>query len=352
MNPRKSDEIRTFLIQGINDNKRGIVSETATHFGVTRQAILRHVHNLQAEGKIQIQGKTRNRQYTVIPIAKIEIPLTVSPSLEEDVVWRQHIRPALEGIRSNVLEICQYGFTEMLRNVIDHSESSAANARLNYFPGRIKMAVIDFGVGIFNKIQKTFKLNDPRDAILELTKGKLTTDPQRHTGEGIFFTSRMFDRFSILSEKLYFAHRAEGDDWLLEDEKPIVGTLVEMIIDPLSTRTVQTVFNKFSSSKDDFGFFKTHVPVRLARYGNENLVSRSQAKRLLSRFERFGEIILDFKGVSTIGQAFADEIFRVFRQDHPDINIYPINISSQIKRMINRARTVTVSSNTNPSNSV
>ena len=214
------------------------------------------------------------------------------------------------------------------------------------------MAVIDFGVGIFNKIQKTFKLNDPRDAILELTKGKLTTDPQRHTGEGIFFTSRMFDRFSILSEKLYFAHRAEGDDWLLEDEKPIVGTLVEMIIDPLSTRTVQTVFNKFSSSKDDFGFFKTHVPVRLARYGNENLVSRSQAKRLLSRFERFGEIILDFKGVSTIGQAFADEIFRVFRQDHPDINIYPINISSQIKRMINRARTVTVSSNTNPSNSV
>jgi len=63
---------------------------------------------------------------------------------------------------------------------------------------------------------------------------------------------------------------------------------------------------------NDFGFSKTHIPVFLAAYGEDNLISRSQAKRLLVRFERFKEIILDFENVESIGQAFADEIFRVF----------------------------------------
>ena len=54
-------------------------------------------------------------------------------------------------------------------------------------------------MGIFKKIQKALDLLDERHAILELAKGKLTTDPKHHTGEGIFFTSRMFDEFTILS---------------------------------------------------------------------------------------------------------------------------------------------------------
>jgi len=56
------------------------------------------------------------------------------------------------------------------------------------------------------------------------------------------------------------------------------------------------------------------VPVKLAQYGNDKLVSRSQAKRLLARVELFKVVMLDFTNVPTIGQAFADEIFRVFRK--------------------------------------
>jgi hypothetical protein len=54
--------------------------------------------------------------------------------------------------------------------------------------------------------------------------------------------------------------------------------------------------------------------VRLAKYGNDQLISRSQAKRLLARIELFKIVLFDFSGVETIGQAFADEIFRVFAQ--------------------------------------
>ncbi len=37
-----------------------------------------------------------------------------------------------------------------------------------------------------------------------------------------------------------------------------------------------------------------------------------------------------------IGQAFADEIFRVFRADHPDTSIEAVNAGAQVHRMIQR----------------
>jgi hypothetical protein len=74
----------------------------------------------------------------------------------------------------------------------------------------------------------------------------------------------------------------------------------------------------------------------LAQYGNEKLVSRSQAKRLLERVDRFKIVIFDFRGVDTIGQAFADEVFRVFKNQHPDMEIYPINANELVMQMITR----------------
>ena len=56
--------------------------------------------------------------------------------------------------------------------------------------------------------------------------------------------------------------------------------------------------------------------------------------------EKFREIILDFKDVEEIGQAFADEIFRVFQNEHPNINLHPINTNEQIAKMILRAKNV------------
>lgn len=97
------------------------------------------------------------------------------------------------------------------------------------------------------------------------------------------------------------------------------------------------VFDRYATI-DHPGFYRTHVPVFLVRYGDENLVSRSQAKRVLARVERFMEVVLDFRGVSQIGQAFADEIFRVFRLEHPEVNLMAINTNAEIDWMIRRAQ--------------
>src|SRR5438067_215023 len=76
--------------------------------------------------------------------------------------------------------------------------------------------LVDDGVGIFEKIRRQCKLDDHRQAILELSKGKLTTDPERHTGQGIFFTSRIFDEFLIRSDHFIFGHFRKEGDWLVE----------------------------------------------------------------------------------------------------------------------------------------
>jgi len=255
------------------------------------------------------------------------------PGLEEDKVWREHIRPLMNGLPLNVLHICQYGFTEIVNNAIDHSEGKILIVSVKRTYKNVVLSIIDNGVGIFNKIQKELSLDNPLHAILELSKGKLTTDPDHHTGEGIFFTSRMFDKFSIFSGRLFFSYQREID-WLLEDKQELFsGTGVILEISSFSKRTSQQVFDRFTTT-GDYGFSKTHVPVFLATYGDENLISRSQAKRLLTRFEKFKEIILDFTNVTSIGQAFADEIFRVFQAQNPDVHLVPINMSEQIQKMI------------------
>jgi len=48
--------------------------------------------------------------------------------------------------------------------------------------------------------------------------------------------------------------------------------------------------------------------------------------------------MLDFRNVPTIGQAFADEIFRVFANEHPGIELVPVRANSEIKRMIERGK--------------
>jgi hypothetical protein len=103
-----------------------------------------------------------------------------------------------------------------------------------------------------------------------------------------------------------------------------------------SPRTKKEVFDRYSVDDGEFGFSRTVIPVKLLQYEGESLVSRSQAKRLIARFERFKEVILDFRGIMTVGQAFSDEVFRVFRNSHPKVNLIYVNANPEVERMIRR----------------
>ncbi len=330
-----SKDIRDFILRNVETHPKDITSCTADKFNLTRQGVLRHIRSLITEGHLAVSGRTKGRKYTLQP--KIEtFHIEINSDTSEDVIWRTMLLPLFDQVRKNVLDILQYGFTEMFNNVLDHSETQKAYISVDSYPNRIRLCVRDFGIGIFNKIQNDLGLDDIRHAILELSKGKLTTDPSKHTGEGIFFTSRMFDEYAILSSDLCFMHLGLDDDWLIQREQSNVGTSIIMTINTSSERRIGEVFKIFSVG-DSFGFDRTHVPVSLSKYGEENLVSRSQAKRLLARFDRFKEVLLDFKDVDLIGQAFADEIFRVFRNCNPEVTIEFVRANDQVTRMIYRA---------------
>jgi hypothetical protein len=97
---------------------------------------------------------------------------------------------------------------------------------------------------------------------------------------------------------------------------------------------IADVFNEYTDLDKQPGFHKTVIPVKLMEYEGESLMSRSQAKRLISRFDRFLEVVLDFSGVEIIGQGFADEIFRVFANAHPQVHLSPINCGKNVVDMI------------------
>ena len=104
----------------------------------------------------------------------------------------------------------------------------------------------------------------------------------------------------------------------------------------ITERTTKEIFDEYTS--DDFVFNKTKITVHLAKdYLGHDFVSRSLAKRILMNVEKFKIIVLDFENIDNIGQGFADEVFRVFKNKNPDITIVPINMNEEIEFMINRA---------------
>jgi len=223
----------------------------------------------------------------------------------------------------------------MINNAIDHSGSEAVVVEVQRNALWTEVVVRDAGEGIFLKIKRVFDLHDAREAILELAKGKLTTAPEAHSGEGIFFTSRAMDRFEIESHQLLFSTAPRDGDSIVDQDADTEGALVRMRLFNNSPRQMQEVFGAYTES-EDCTFDKTVVPLHLAQYTGEKLVSRSQAKRVSYRFERFKRVELDFEGISEIGQGFADELFRVFVNAHPEIRVTPINTEPAVARMIRR----------------
>lgn len=338
-NPHLVDptDVRKFVVHAITNGKnRQLAKQLQDRFGVSRPTAHNYLRELVAA---QIIERTGPGRYDLRKVqTHIAHPLA---GLDEYEVWISEIKPVLQDLPENVVDIWRYGCTEMINNAVDHSESPGVLVTITRTASTVEITVHDRGVGIFRKIARALKLEDDRHAVLELTKGKVTTDPARHTGEGIFFSSRAFDSFKILSGNVYFDHEGGDDrDWILGDEKPsekVDGTTVFMTLSTTSPRLLQAVFDAYATDSEKYGFDRTVVPVKLLQYGDDQLVSRSQAKRLLVRFDRFKTVVLNFEGVETIGQAFADEVFRVFPGQHPEVELVPVSANEQVSRMISRA---------------
>ena len=339
--PSKYKELERTVTRDVLEHPRDLTRHYAERFKISRVSANKYIQQLETKGWIARSGPSTHPVFSLGFKRRISRHYSLN-GLEEHVVWEKDFRPFF-NLTPNVQNLASHGFTEMMNNAVDHSGGESVFAWMDQDEGNLSIIISDDGIGIFAKITKALNLPDMRQALFELSKGKLTTDPSNHSGEGVFFTSRMFDTYEIAANGLKFNHSDHSPiDWLREEKGVFEeGTAVFMRIALTSPRTAADVYSEFTDAPEDYGFSKTVVPMKLARYGDEQLISRSQAKRLIARFDRFKIVILDFDGIQEIGQAFADELFRVYAITHPEVELIPKNLSEQVERMWLR----TISSN-------
>ncbi len=333
----RTDKIREYILENVSQFPREIGQLAASHFGVTRSAVTKHLNSLIKDGLLEASGRTRARKYSLKRFMEKLFNIPITPELQEDIVWVNSIEPLLRELPQNVKSICEYGFTEMLNNAMDHSGSKQAGVAVTRNAVEAGIMVRDHGIGIFKKIQQDFSyITDDRHAAFELSKGLLTSDKSNHSGLGIFFTSRMFDHFMIKSGSVILVRPKGQDTWIFEglDSKPVRGTAIFMDIHTKAKQTREHVFEAYGTKTSPLRFVKTHIPLSLMKHEGQELVSRSQAKRLLSRVNKFDEVLLDFLGITTIGHSFADEIFRVYSRNYPKVQILTMNTNPGIDGII------------------
>jgi len=328
--------IQQFLLAKIPSHPHDITAFASEKFTVSRMTIHRHLDTLLKRKQIFKTGTTKNTAYFSSDAKNKKLILNTTQKLDDDVIWKQ-IENDFKGLKTNIYDICDYVFTEILNNAIDHAQAKQITAETHWEKNIIIFKINDDGIGIFQKIKKALNLADEQESILQLTKGKLTTDPQNHTGEGIFFSSRAVDNFQIASNGISYNRNNIQNDWYVELlDKTIKGTRVTMSMSRDAERELKSIFDEYTDL-ESFEFSKTDVLVHLSQLHEENFISRSQAKRVLFELEKFKHIMLDFKGVRVIGQGFADEVFRVFQNKYPNIQISYRNANNNVEFMIKRS---------------
>ena len=127
-----------------------------------------------------------------------------------------------------------------MNNVISHSKGKIYQVYISRNEGKFSFRIVDDGVGVLSKVAKYFSLENEHHAVLELSKGKITTDPSHHTGDGLFFVSRLFDRFILESSGLKWKHNSENGKWSVTPVNRKKGTSVFLEINTLSNSSLKT----------------------------------------------------------------------------------------------------------------
>lgn len=319
--------------------KKGLSGvQLSEFFGISRQAVNKHLKHLVHSGVLTKEGVTRGAVYKIATDKKTnfkKIKKTfVLDGLEEDKVFQQ-IDLALnlsKSISPRANEVARYAFTEMLNNAIDHSHSEICQVEVFVDEYDFQFRIRDYGIGLFFSIYDKFNLPDENSAVGELIKGKVTTMRDKHTGEGIFFTSKAADEMYFRSGRIKLIFDNQKKDIFIEEMRNIRGTEVFFRIKKLTRRRLEEIFSIFAPEEFDWKFERTKAMVK---FFQREYISRSEARRLYHGLNKFKEIVLDFKGVKTIGQGFADELFRVFMEKHPKITFQIVNIKPPLQTIIN-----------------
>ena len=309
---------------------------------ISRRRAVHLLRKLVALQWLQALGTPRKPLYQPGPLRQAvkRYPLA---GLQEDLPWRRDFAPCFV-LPPAVARMAEHAFTELLNNAIDHSGGSTVTVSMRQTPLQLQLLVSDDGCGLFERIAQSFDITDPPLAMLELSKGKLTSAPERHSGHGLFFSSRLADVFDIHANAAAFQCRAwEHSAWRAGKAGPVAargGTSIYLAIMLDTPRTLDAVLRAHSASGEGYGFERTRVALQLITGTDPGamLASRAEARRAVQRLAEFRHADIDFSGIGHVGHGFADELFRVFGRQHPALALNPVGMAPQVAAMIDSVR--------------
>ncbi|MBQ9736304.1 MAG: DUF4325 domain-containing protein [Clostridia bacterium] len=323
----KKATILLYLLDKIEKKTPALSKCVADTFEIGQTTVHAYLNELIGEGVIEKSGRG---QYALVTRQYEHLLRRSHGELASDTyAFDECLKEHIADLPENAYKLWEHAFTEMANNVIDHSEAENMHVLVvrNYLSTTV--LIMDDGVGIFDKIKNHFSLGSLDEAICELFKGKLTTDEANHSGEGIFFSSKMMDTFLIVSDGKIFATSKYNTEEIFTLTQYPSGTCVFMSLSNFTHRTVQEVYEGYATVDD--GFTKTHIPLK--NVFDAAPVSRSQAKRVCYRLDKFKEVTLDFDDISWIGQGFAHQLFVVYARSHPETKLIPVNMNEAVTNM-------------------
>ncbi|MBR2944343.1 MAG: DUF4325 domain-containing protein [Clostridia bacterium] len=329
LSKEKKQTIILYILDKISAGSKSVSKEVSEAFGMSPNTVHTYLNELIDDNIIT---KQKRGEYKLVTIQETYDFKRSQGELSSDtIVYESCLDKKISHLSENIKHIWAYAVSEMVNNVIDHSTAENMQVIITQNYLRTGVIISDNGVGIFEKIKNHFALASLDEAICELFKGKLTTDKENHSGEGIFFTSKMMDTFLIASSGKVFATTKYNNEQVFDLNDSSSGTCVVMSLSNFTNRTAKEVFDSFSDT--DGAFTTTKIPIK--SIFDSAPISRSQAKRVCYRLDNFEEVIFDFDNVSWMGQGFAHQIFVVYQNAHPNVKLIPINMNDSVASMYN-----------------
>lgn len=336
----RRNEIILYMLRKISEDDPELITKIKDSFGISATSVRRYLEKEETAEHIlpdpdaacgyRLRSEDHSFTYDLNGLSE-----------EDDDLAYEGLLPYLPD-HKNAIRIWAYVLTELFNNAITYSQGTKAELSVRSNCLYTRIVLTDDGMGIFTNILQAMKnmgRSNPKltDAVTELYKGKFTSMPQSHSGEGIFFSMHLLDRMAIISDGLVLRSGFEGEpahvkSHLLAYYQKYTqkGTMLMLQLENQTTRVAADVFHRFADV--DEGFIKTRIPILNACLDREP-VSRSQARRICNRLENFREAVLDFENVEFMGQGFADEMFRVYQNEHPGLLLTPVNMAADVHKM-------------------
>lgn len=331
------DHLTLWITAAAREHSLDLAEHVEERTGASHRAVMAALRRLVDAHWLVRSGSSRRPVYGPGTLRQVARSYTLH-GLQEDIPWQRDFAPNFELPR-HVARMIQHGFTELVNNAVDHSGGTSVTVSLRQTPSHVQLLVSDDGCGVFDRICAAFDIADAQHAMLELSKGRLTSQPEMHTGRGLFFSAQLADVFDIHANNTAFQRRAwESNGWQRGRPMPRQGSSIYMAIALDTSRTLDQVMEAWSIDGTGIEFDQTTVNLRLLAGPGEPLDSRAQARRVAARLPMFKRAEISFDGVEDVGHGFADELFRVFARAHQEVELTPTHMTPRIAALIKSAQ--------------